>query len=102
MIMYEPWVMDVDLSNVNLDVSDPDHPTVAKLSKTSNKQERTGMGIIKIIQWRDCIRGGYAEYLGDGSSNGKPFILTSMKILLTVAFSFTTYNTFVLQSTSWV
>jgi len=73
LIMYEPWVMDIDLSvvDVTLAVSDPDHPTVAKLSKTSNKKERTGMAMIKIIQSKDCPRGMYAQYLGDESPDGK-------------------------------
>jgi len=65
LIMYEPWVMNIDLSNIKFNVSDPDHPTVEKLSKTSNKQERTGIGVLKIIQSADCLRMMYANYLGD-------------------------------------
>jgi hypothetical protein len=39
LIMYEPWVKDIDTSAIGFAVSDLDHPTVAKLTKTSNKQE---------------------------------------------------------------
>jgi len=73
LIMYEPWVMDVDLSVVDFTVSDPDHPIVMKLSKTSNKQERTGMAMIKIIQSKGCLRNAYAQYLEDTSPDGKSF-----------------------------
>lgn len=74
LIMYEPWVINIDLSTINFGVSDPDHPTVEKLSKTSTKQERTGMAMVKIIQSPDCLRKLYADYLGDKTPNGKlPF-----------------------------
>ena len=73
LIMYESWVMDVDVSEsavTNLSASDPDHPIVAKLSKISNKQERTGIAMTKIIQSKECLRQMYAQYLGDETADG--------------------------------
>jgi len=41
--MYEPWALNIDLSIINFNVSDPDHPNVEKLTKISTKQARTGI-----------------------------------------------------------
>ena len=71
LIIFEPWVTEINLSVLNLTVTDPDHPTVVKLSKTSNKKERTGMGMIKIIQSTECLRGAFAQYLGDETPDGE-------------------------------
>ena len=69
--MYEPWVMDIDLSTINFNFTDPDHPNVEKLGKNSTKQARTGIAMIKIVQSvDDCLRGMYADYLGDKALDG--------------------------------
>jgi len=58
--------MNIDLSAIKFDVTDPDHPNVEKLGKNSTKQARTGIAMIKIIQSADgCFRGMFADYLGD-------------------------------------
>ena len=49
--MYEPWVKSIDLASIEVDtISDPDHPTVPKLTDRSTKRERSGIAMIKIIQ----------------------------------------------------
>jgi hypothetical protein len=76
--MYEPWVMNIDLSSIPTtpsSLSDPDHPTVEKLSKTSTKQQRTGIAMITLIQSiKECPRKFFANYLGDTTPDGElPF-----------------------------
>jgi hypothetical protein len=69
--MYEPWVMDIDLSTINFTFTDPDHPNVEKLGKNSTKQARTGIAMIRIVQSvDDCFRGMSADYLGDKAQDG--------------------------------
>jgi hypothetical protein len=69
--MYEPWVMNIDLSTIKFNFIDPDHPNVEKLGKNSTKQTRTGIAMIRIIQSvDDCFRGEYADYLGDKAPDG--------------------------------
>lgn len=73
LIMTESWVKDIDLSALDFtpSESDPDHPNVAKLSKTSNKKDRTGIAMIKILQCEDCLRDLFARYLADDTPEGK-------------------------------
>jgi hypothetical protein len=69
--MYEPWVMNIDLSTIKFAFTDPDHPNVEKLGKNSTKQARTGIAMIKIVQSvDDCFRGMCADYLGDKAPDG--------------------------------
>ena len=67
--------MNINLSTITFSISDPDHPTIEKLSKTSTKQERTGIAMLKIVQSPDCFRQMYADYLGDKSPNGELAVL---------------------------
>jgi len=72
--MYEPWVMNIDLSSIPITFgqTDPDHPTVEKLTKTSTKQDRTGIAMTTLIQSvSDCPRKFFANYLGDETPDGK-------------------------------
>ena len=73
LIMYEPWVMNIDLSAIDFSVFDPDHPNVTKLNKFSNKQERTGIAMVKIVQseGKECLRRMNAQYLADNTLDGK-------------------------------
>jgi len=96
--MYEPWVMNIDLSTIAFSSSDPDHPIVEKLSKTSTKQERTGIAMVTIVQSTDCPRGMFANYLGDKTPNGRLLFLI-INDLVTNFDSSTIYNALVLQST---
>ncbi|KAI9442063.1 P-loop containing nucleoside triphosphate hydrolase protein [Lactarius psammicola] len=75
LLMYEPWVMTIDLSTVGVDtVSDPDHPNIHKLTPHSTKQARTGVTIIKIVQLeQECLRQLYADYLNDTSIDALQF-----------------------------
>ena len=69
--MYEPWVMNIDLSAIKISSTDPDHPNIDKLGKNSTKQARTGIAMIKIVQLvDDCFRGMSADYLGDKTPDG--------------------------------
>ena len=72
MLMYEPWVKSIDLAAVEVDtVSDPDHPTVLKLTAHSTKQERSGIAMVKTIQFEhECLRQLYAAYLKDTTLDG--------------------------------
>lgn len=72
LIMYESWVKSIDLTAIEVDtVSDPDHPTVPKLSVHPTKKERSGIAMIKIIQLEnECLRKLYASYLNDTASDG--------------------------------
>ena len=64
--------MSIDLTTIEVDtISDPDHPTVPKLSDHPTKKERTGVAMIKIIQSEDkCLRKLYASFLKDRASDG--------------------------------
>jgi superfamily II DNA helicase RecQ len=85
LIMYEPWVNEIDLSEINVPAdADPDHPNVGELSRYSTKQARLGLAMIKIIQLDEvCLRLLFAVYLKDQSLEGVPgsspakFTLTS-------------------------
>lgn len=69
--MYEPWVMTIDLSAIDFHITDPDHPNIAKLTKFSTKQERTGIAMIRITQSHTkCLREMFADYLIDDSPDG--------------------------------
>jgi len=72
LIMYEPWVMTIDLSTIDFPITDPDHPNVEKLTKFSTKQARTGIAMTRITQSRkECLRAMFADYLGDDSPDGR-------------------------------
>lgn len=71
LIMYEPWVKNIDLSSIDFTISDPGHPNVANLNKTSNKQAQTGIAMVKVVQSPKCSRKFYANYLADESPDGK-------------------------------
>jgi hypothetical protein len=97
LIMYEPWVKDINLSALDFTPSDPDHPNVAKLSKTSKKQERTGIAMIKILQCDDCLRDMFAQYLADDTPEGK-LSNNLWKCIHQMMYSFKTYYSMLLQS----
>ena len=67
--MYESWVMNINLSTITFSVSNPDHPTVEKLSKTTTKRERTGIAMVNIIQSADCLCKMFTDYLGDKATD---------------------------------
>ena len=73
LLMYEPWVKLIDLAAIEVDTAtDPDHPTIPKLTTRSTKQGRTGIAMIKIIQLEQtCIRQLFAAYLKDETCDGK-------------------------------
>lgn len=74
LIMYEPWVMDIKISDEEITVSesmDPDYPNAGKLTKYSTKAERTGVTMIKVIHCTIlCLRRLWANYLGDKTAEG--------------------------------
>jgi len=70
--MYEPWVLDIDLSTIEENGSDPDFPNAGKLTKYSTKFARTGVAMIRVVQSKElCIRGFWADYLKDESVTGE-------------------------------
>ena len=70
--MYEPWVLDIDLSTIEENSSDPDFPNVGKLTKYSTKSAWTGVAMIHVIQSKElCIQGFWADYLNDESATGE-------------------------------
>lgn len=71
LLMYESWALDVDLSEISVDiVSDPDHPLLEALTQYTSKQDRTGWAMLYILQIVICLRILFAEYLGDHASDG--------------------------------
>jgi len=71
LIMYEPWVLKINLSSITGDASDPDFPNAGKLTKFSTKPARTGIAMVTIVQSKEiCIRGFWADYLMDKSLTG--------------------------------
>ena len=62
--------MNIDLSTIKFTITDPDHPNTGTLDKHSTKQARTGIAMIKIVQSADCVRGMFADYLGDKALDG--------------------------------
>lgn len=68
--MYEPWVLDIDLSSSAEDPSDPDYPNAGKLTKHSTKRQRTGWAMVSIVQSQICLRKLFAQYLDDQSDEG--------------------------------
>lgn len=71
--LYEPWVIDTDISNDTRTLSDPDEP-LAQISDSSSKAERTGTSIYRHFQSKGCQRKDYATYMGDRTSEGAPFL----------------------------
>jgi superfamily II DNA helicase RecQ len=98
LIMYEPWVTKIDLSTIAVSSSDPDHPIVEKLSKTSSKQERTGIAMVKIIQSTECPRKMFADYPGDKTPDGTILFLIISNLVPNFD-SLTIHNAVLLQST---
>lgn len=71
LIMYEPWVNEIDLTEIDFHVdSDPDHPITRELPLHSTKQARLGLAMIKFIQFEVCLRLLFAVYLEDQSLEG--------------------------------
>ncbi|KAJ3775657.1 P-loop containing nucleoside triphosphate hydrolase protein [Lentinula raphanica] len=65
LILYEPWVLEVDLSEYDDQwVSDPDRPR-KKLNDNSNRRDRAPFSMVRMIKHKECQRHSYAEYLGD-------------------------------------
>jgi hypothetical protein len=70
-IFYEPWVHELDLNSFNEgDLSDPDRPRM-KLRPNSQHRERAPLSSVTLVRSKRCIRGHFAEYLGDKSSEGE-------------------------------
>ena len=72
LVMYEPWVKELDLSNIPAAkfAEDPDRPFIISSSKRQPKTERTGCFCISLVQSATCIRRLFADYLGDSSFEG--------------------------------
>lgn len=73
LILYEPWVLDIDLSEILETLNDPDQP-VGKITKFSSKQARTGVESIRMIQLDICLRRLQAKYLDDKTPEGEHYI----------------------------
>ncbi|KAN0135294.1 hypothetical protein V8E53_006859 [Lactarius tabidus] len=75
LLMYEPWVKTIDLAAVEVDTaSDPDHPTVPKLTDRLKKKEHSRVTMIKIIQLEhECLCKLYVSYLRDTAPNAHHF-----------------------------
>ena len=72
LIMYEPWVLDIDLSTIEENSSDPDFPNAGKLTKYPTKSAWTAVAMIRVVQSKElCIRGFWADYLNDESATGE-------------------------------
>ncbi|KAL0057159.1 hypothetical protein AAF712_016207 [Marasmius tenuissimus] len=75
LILYEEWVLEVDLSEFfeehkGLDSSDPDRPRRA-LTDKSTRYDRAPYSLVKLVQDDSlCLRKYFAEYLGDNSPHG--------------------------------
>jgi hypothetical protein len=72
LMMYEPWVLDLDLSGIDpMDLEDdPDRPFQCTTKKQPLKKERTGVASISMVQSSTCIRQFSANYLKDQAANG--------------------------------
>ncbi|KAJ3818099.1 P-loop containing nucleoside triphosphate hydrolase protein, partial [Lentinula raphanica] len=65
LILYEAWVLEINLSEFdNQWASDPDRPR-KKLSENSNRRERAPFSMVHMIQLKECQRQSYASYLED-------------------------------------
>jgi hypothetical protein len=54
--MYELWVLDIDLSTIEENNSDPNFPNAGKLTKYSTKFTWTGVAMIHVVQSKElCI-----------------------------------------------
>jgi superfamily II DNA helicase RecQ len=74
--LYEPWVLQVNLSNISkCDDRDPDHP-VLRLSKNATKQERIGIASIRLMQSNNCIRSLMASYFDNQTETSTYFFAT--------------------------
>lgn len=77
LIMYEPWVKELDLGLVSLEarMADPDCPMAGTLTPSSTKRDRTGYMIVLIIQTLVCLRLLFARYLMDHSDEGDKLVI---------------------------
>ena len=73
LIMYEPWVMEVDISNVPAGEleEDPDRPFCVDGKKYQNKISRTSIHCIRTIQCLTCICSSFTTYLQDKTPEGQ-------------------------------
>ncbi|KAL0063541.1 hypothetical protein AAF712_009546 [Marasmius tenuissimus] len=78
LILYEAWVVEIDLDeftvdHMGVDPKDPDRPRKA-LSDKSTRQERVPRSFTKLIQdGEKCLREFFAEYLNDKSTSALDF-----------------------------
>ena len=71
-IFYEPWIEEVSLNDFkNFDVTDLDHPHMP-LKANSQHCECAPFYGVKICQEISCTQKGFANYLGDQSTDGTP------------------------------
>ncbi|KAF6762186.1 P-loop containing nucleoside triphosphate hydrolase protein [Ephemerocybe angulata] len=70
-LLYEPSVMNIDLSKVAVNTKmDPDYPHVGAITTRSKKLDRVGVAIASILQSSECLRLLFARYLGDSETPG--------------------------------
>ncbi|EDR07604.1 uncharacterized protein LACBIDRAFT_327990 [Laccaria bicolor S238N-H82] len=73
-IFYEPWIEEISLDNFkNFDMTDLDRPRMT-LKANSQLHERAPFYRVKICQEISCTRKGFANYLGDQSTDGMAYI----------------------------
>ncbi|KAJ7597960.1 P-loop containing nucleoside triphosphate hydrolase protein [Mycena floridula] len=62
---YDPWVLDIELSEFDSgDLDDPDRPR-RDLKKTSSAKERAALSSVRLMREHTCIRKFFADYLND-------------------------------------
>ncbi len=78
LLMYELWVLTVDLSDFPLDDGkDPDWPR-EKLTKYSTKEQHMSVAMLHLIQRaEECIWLFFSHYLADKTDDGKYCVVYS-------------------------
>ncbi|KAJ7455168.1 hypothetical protein FB451DRAFT_1048993, partial [Mycena latifolia] len=73
--MIEPWVSEINTSQMPIDPNDPDHPLsdTALTKKNPTKQERTGRASVHHATSPECERVLKAAYYQDNSPEGTPY-----------------------------
>ncbi|KZV61517.1 P-loop containing nucleoside triphosphate hydrolase protein [Peniophora sp. CONT] len=68
MLLYEDWVLQIDLDAFPRDAADPDTPS-KRLDKNSKKPARIGRAMVELVQNDDCIRSSFVQYFHDWTVN---------------------------------
>jgi len=75
-MFHEPWIDEISLDDFkNFEAADLDRPRLP-LKANSQRREHASFYSVKICQEKSCTQKGFANYLGDESTDGTAYMIT--------------------------